>query len=433
MKKILLSFVALIASMSAFADETPTITFTADVDTFDRTLTFGMATTPGKLRIDWGDGNIVETEEIPVDDGWTTVNVFGRPVGTGVVKIYGGADLTTFEATSKVADDQPHITSLDVTNATNLTSLTVNGNRLTSIDLSKNTKLTSLTIGNNLLTALDITANTALKTVDATNNKLTTLDISKNTVLATLKLNDNNFETADFSASTSLKSLYIINNKLTSINLGNNTTLNYISVNNNLLTSLDLSAQTGLTNKASVFAIGNKLTSIKLPEGTVRTVNISNNCFTLATLPTTGITNLTYAPQKPMEISDINMTLDLSAQTNLKGLATEAKATTFTVYNAKGEALTAGTDYVETDGKISFINAAVDSAYVTMTTDAFPKFTGTSVFKTTVAKVVATTTSINYVNAAANDQKTIYNLAGQRLSAEPAKGIYIKAGKKYVK
>ena len=129
---------------------TPAITLTAEVDSMARELVFA-ATEPGhKLRIDWGDGKTVETEEIAVaDDYGTTTAVYGTPVGNGEIKIYGEG-IAQFEAVSRV--DGTQITAIDVTGAKDLAELAINGNDIRTIDLSQNTKLTYLHLGNNLLT-----------------------------------------------------------------------------------------------------------------------------------------------------------------------------------------------------------------------------------------------------------------------------------------
>ena len=60
-------------------------------------------------------------------------------------------------------------------------------NQLTTLDVSNNTELTDLDCGGNQLTALDVSNNTALKDLDCGDNQLTALDVSNNTALTYLE------------------------------------------------------------------------------------------------------------------------------------------------------------------------------------------------------------------------------------------------------
>lgn len=142
--------------------------------------------------------------------------------------------------------------------------------------------------------------------------------------------------------------------------------------------------------------------------------------------------------------------LDLSAQTNIIGLSTSAQPTVFTWKTTGGTTLVAGTDYTEDNGKFTFLKSQSDSVYATMTTAAFPKFTGTSAFKTTLMKVdVATGINelaggvkvrayngqLSISGMKANDKVTIYNVIGETITNQVvnsseadytlSKGIYL--------
>jgi Leucine-rich repeat (LRR) protein len=69
-------------------------------------------------------------------------------------------------------------------------------NQLTSLDVSNNTELTELSCGNNRLTSLDISNNTALTRLDYESNQLTSLDVSNCTVLEYLYCERNNLNAA---------------------------------------------------------------------------------------------------------------------------------------------------------------------------------------------------------------------------------------------
>lgn len=409
MKKFFTLLLAVISTMTAFAQTEPAIELQAEVDGNTRTFTIGLAT-EGTVQIDWGgNGEKVTSEVIPAYDGWNQVNVSGTVSGDGKVKIYGD-NIVYFECSSRV--DGAQVLSLDVTKATTLKDLTANTNKLASIDLTKNTELEKLTINNNQLTSIDISKCTKLTTLDITNNLLTAIDITKNQALQTLRIGQNKLTgDLDLSTNPTIKSVYALTNELTSVKIGNNTASKpYFSFNYNKLTSIDASGIQDAGN-ATLFLIGNKLTEIKLPSAKMKSLNITKNNFTLATLPapdaTTTAKGFTYAPQNDYAIAEsykVGDVLDLSSQTSA------TLNTQFAVYKSDKTALTEGTDYTVADGKITFLTAQ-EAVYVTMSSALYSKFTGTSIYKTTVTKVEGST-GINAVTA----QGVKVNTAGNEIS-----------------
>lgn len=446
MKKFFTLLLAVISTMTAFAQTEPAIELQAEVDGNTRTLTIGLGV-EGTVQIDWGNGEKVTSEVIPAYDGWNQVNVSGTVSGDGKVKIYGD-NIVYFECSSRV--DGAQVLSLDVTKATTLKDLTANTNKLASIDLTKNTELEKLTINNNQLISIDISKCTKLTTLDITNNLLTAIDITKNQALQTLRIGQNKLTgDLDLSTNPTIKSVYALTNELTSVKIGNNTASKpYFSFNYNKLTSIDASGINDAKN-AILFLIGNQLTEIKLPSAQMKTLNISKNNFTLATLPdaTTAAKGFTYAPQNNYVIAEsykVGDVLDLSSQTSA------TLNTQFAVYKSDKTPLTEGTDYTIADGKITFLTAQ-DAVYITMTSTLYPKFTGTNIYKTTVTKVEGST-GINAVTAqgvkvstagneisisglSQGDAVTVANLGGAVVAnfhansanahVQAAKGLYI--------
>ena len=421
-------------SMMANAQTTPEpcITFTAETSDAVRVLEFGSAEEENVISIDWGDGNIVEAAKITgIYDGSTTTKVEGTVLNSGEVKIYSTKPICYFDCVSRV--DGPGLTTLDVSKATELTKLYANGNKLKTIDLSTNTKLATIYLNNNAISDLVLPESETVTYLDLQNNQLSSFDITKTPKILTLYLSNNHIKSFDCSANTTLKSLYILTNNLESLVLGKKETAKmYVSANNNLLTSIDVSEATGLST-GSLFLMNNELTELKYTK--LKTVNASKNKFTIASLPTANITKLTYAPQKDMEIGDINGTIDLSAQTNVQGITTEPQPTTFTWCTESGATLVAGTDYTEKDGVFTFLKTPAEKVYCTMATAAFPKFTGSNIFKTTQATVTVSTGIDNMTvsDAAATE---VYTVDGKRVQqGKLSKGLYIMrtAGGKTVK
>ena len=392
MKKFFTLLLAVISTMTTFAQTEPAIELQAEVDGNTRTLTIGLGV-EGTVQIDWGNGEKVTSENIPVYDGWNQVNVSGTVSGDGKVKIYGD-NIVYFECSSRV--DGAQVLSLDVTKATALKDLTANTNKLTSIDLTKNTELTKLTINNNQLTNIDISKCTQLTTLDITNNLLTAIDITKNQALQTLRIGQNKLTgELDLSTNSTIKLVYAQTNELASVKIGNNTASKpTFSFNENKLTSFDATGIKDAGN-ATLFLISNQLTEITLPSTKMKSINISKNNFTIATLPATSVAKFfTYAPQNDYVIAEsykVGDVLDLSSQTSA------TLNTQFAVYKSDKTALTEGTDYTVADGKITFLTAQ-EAVYVTMSSALYSQFSGTKIYKTTVTKVEGST-GINAVTA----------------------------------
>ena len=399
-----------------------TVKFTAETSDTEREVNVALSA-PGKVSIDWGDGVKKETNIEAAFDGSNQTAITGKV--TGEVKIYAD-NLVYLECPSKV--DGAGITSIDLSKATALEQLFLSGNKLTTLDVTHNTALKRLEPQNNKLTALDITKNTALERLDVTNNLITSIDLTKNTKLNYLKISDNKFEGAlDLSGNTSLASVYALNMGITEVNLGENKANKpYFSFNNNKLTSFDASKLDNLSG-GSLFLIGNQIKSFTMPAGgNIKTLNISKNCMTLETLPIFTSKGYNYAPQADLAVNEsynVKDVIDLSAQTSA------ALNTKYALVKADKTALTEGTDYTVADGKITVLTQQT-AVYVTMTSDAFSKFSGNNIFKTTTFSV-ADPTGISDINAD-NEVKIRYNIAGQRVNGA-YKGIAIGTnGKKYV-
>ncbi len=445
MKKFFTLLLAVISTMTAFAQTEPAIELQAEVDGNTRTFSIGLAT-EGTVQIDWGNDEKVTSEVIPAFDGWNQVNVSGTVSGEGKVKIYGD-NIVCFECSSRV--DGAQVLSLDVTKATSLKDLTANTNKLTAIDLTKNTELEKLTIYSNQLTSIDISKCTKLTTLDIKNNLLTAIDITKNQALQYLTINENKFAgELDLSTNPALRNVYALNMELNSVKIGNNTASKPLfSLNNNKLTSIDASGIQDAGN-ATLNLIGNQLTEIKLPSAKMSILRISKNNFTLATLPAPTVAKtFNYAPQNAYVIAEsykVGDVLDLSSQTSA------TLNTQFAVYKSDKTALTEGTDYTVADGKITFLTAQ-EAVYVTMRSALYSMFTGTSIYKTTVTKVEGST-GINAVTAqgvkistagneisisglSQGDAVTVANLGGAVVAnfhansanahVQAAKGLYI--------
>ena len=403
-------------SVQAQTEETPAITLTVGVDGTSRNLTFAATEAGHKLQIDWGDGKLVETEEIAVDDEYSSsTTVSGIAVGDGNIKIYGKG-IAMFDCSYAVGTTK--VTALDVTNAPDLNEITMNSNEVKTIDLSNNGKLTDLTCSNNPITELDLSANTMLENLEATDMQLEAIDLTHNVNLTDIRLNNNKVTKLDLSKNTALERAYLLNNLIEDIKLPASDSFVFLNLTNNQLTTLDLTGCDALT-----------------------TLYCANNHFTLATLPAVAYKTYNYAPQKAMQIQETiktGETLDLSAQTNITGLADAPQATVYTWITAEGDTLQAGIDYTEEAGKFTFLTTQ-DSIYCTMETKAFPDAT----FKTTAIDVQGGGDGVESVSgtnapvilggkgiitvdhAAAGTTVALYDLSGRKVATQTSAGSRI--------
>lgn len=133
-----------------------------------------------------------------------------------------------------------NLTSLDVSNLTELTALTCNDNQLTKLDVSSLTMLSNLNCQNNQLTTLDVSQNAALWDLRCSNNQLTELNVAKNPKLQTLSCADNRLEALDIEKNTSLSTLYCNNNQLATLDVSKNTKLTKLYCHANRMSKLDV-------------------------------------------------------------------------------------------------------------------------------------------------------------------------------------------------
>lgn len=179
------------------------------------------------------------------------------------------------------------LSSIEISKCTNLLQLYVPDNKLTTLDVTNCTKLTDLSFYGNNIASIDLSKNTALRTLLAFNNaKLTSLDLTNNTSLTYLSVYSNNMTALDVSKLTKLQTLMCFKNKLTKLDLSNNTVLQELSCYKNQLTTLDLSKNTALihldchSNQLESLTINpaddTKMTFISVYDNALSHINLSN-------------------------------------------------------------------------------------------------------------------------------------------------------------
>ena len=164
-----------------------------------------------------------------------------------------------------------------------LTSLTINNNNLSTIDVSNNTQLEFLNIRYNNLTAINVSANTLLDVLYARNNLLSSIDA--NTQLTHLELANNNLTAINVSNLLLLEELKVSLNTINTIDVTNNTALEVLHLESCGLSSIDLTANNNLSefyihnNSLTTLSVSNmpNLVDINASDNNITTIDYSNN------------------------------------------------------------------------------------------------------------------------------------------------------------
>ena len=371
-------------------------------------LTFGVYDTEDEYSVDFGDGNL-QTAKVgvnnagPVDPetGQTTAaTVFtGTVAGDGTIKVYGNNDVWYLVSSGAMP------TTLDQEKLMNVVQMSISGVNAESVALPAYEKLTQFSFTNSPVKSVDISSVPTLTRIDFYNTtesafepQLETIDVSQNVNLETIVVGGNFYKKG----------------MITALDLTNNTMLTQLSAENNKIASI-----TGMpVSLKNIYLSNNELETLTFPEFTTKgTIQIQNNKFTLATLPTkptvTSNSKYTYAPQPAYEVAETVTELDLSSQLTATGILTESVETTYSFVTG-GETpatLVEGTDYeVTAPGKFKFLTAQTEKVHGVMATEAFPKFTGANAYVTTeftVAPAEPAQTLVLTLNGTVGEQASL--------------------------
>ena len=203
------------------------------------------------------------------------------------------------------------LTSLDISQNTNLKYFTCFKNELTGLDISSNTALESMTCDYNNISALNVSNNPKLDWLSCTGNKLTALDVGNNIKLTNLYCADNLITSFDVSKNVLLSYFYCNGNELTELDISKNTLLNTLNCAANHLKELDL------TNNTKLWHLNFSKNPLQDPHQPMETLSEETiaNLFTLRCYGL-GLTELDVSPYKglkELDCSDNALTaLDIS-------------------------------------------------------------------------------------------------------------------------
>jgi len=171
------------------------------------------------------------------------------------------------------------ITTINITNLSNLESLVCEYNQLTNIDVSQNYNLNYLKLNNNGLSSIDVSQNLVLRYLNiAYNQFISTLDVSQNTSLMFLLASNNQITSVDVGQNNVLESIFIWNNQLTNIDVSQIPSLYTLDIANNLISNININ-QNILLNQ--LFCGSNQfLTTLSIKNGNLNSwsyLEFSNN------------------------------------------------------------------------------------------------------------------------------------------------------------
>lgn len=385
---------------------TQKFTLTAPVGS-EVSVTLGVYANEDVYAVDFGDGVQVvdsvgnENGGIKGADGLTkegtayaaATKFSGKVAGDGTIKVYGTSDLWYL-----VLAGGAYPTSFDQAGLAKVVQMNISGADVESVVLPASDVLKQFSFNNSSLTTLNVTKATALTslTVNTTSAsafdpQLTSIDLSQNTELTYLSLQGDatkpgKLTAIDLTANTKLENIMLQNNQLANVKLGDYSPTGTINFSNNKLTAFD----GAFVKKSSYVDLSvNLLTTLDLSGQEKKgNIKIQDNLFTLATLPAkpsvTTASKYVYYPQSAYKVAETLMTLDLTSQLTATGVLTEPATTTFSFVTASGTDLVEGTDYEVTEaGKFKFLTTPKEKVHGVMTTTAFPKFTGKNAYVTT--------------------------------------------------
>lgn len=195
-----------------------------------------------------------------------------------------------------------NLSTLNVSGCTAMKWLSCGQNQLTALDVSDCPQMQILQCGSNQLSELDITVCTQLMELICSSNQLTALEVYS-PELKQLWCYNNNITTLDVSGCAKLESLDFSKTKINSIDLSLCAALKYLTCDGTELTSLDVRA---CHNLKGLFISDNPLTSLNV-NGCAALTTLQCNSTELTSLDISTCHNLQYLYIHDNRLSSLNM------------------------------------------------------------------------------------------------------------------------------
>ena len=248
-------------------------------------------------QFDGDDDTYLSTDE---REAVTEIKVSGGYNGEKITNLKG---IEFFPNLSYLDCSENNLSSLDVSDNTNLMMLFCYQNELNSLDVTRNPALITLNCNHNSLTSLDVSKNTALTNLKCAENQLTSLKVSKNDNLETLYCYDNQLTKLDVTQFIALQELYCSDNQLNSLDVSKNTKLQKLNCSNNQLSNLDVRQNTELVD---LTCSRNSLTSLDVSKNE-KLEGLTCNRNSLAILDVSKNTALIYLDCDENQLSNLDV------------------------------------------------------------------------------------------------------------------------------
>jgi len=132
------------------------------------------------------------------------------------------------------------LTSLNITQNTNLEVLICSWNQINNLNISQNPNLKTLAIRGNPISNLDLTQSPNIEKLYCEFNLLTELDVTQNLALETLFCGFNSLTSLNVSQNINLEVLYCWENQLSELDVSQNINLRIIDCESNPLSNLNI-------------------------------------------------------------------------------------------------------------------------------------------------------------------------------------------------
>lgn len=157
-------------------------------------------------------------------------------------------DISSLTSLTDIDVSSCGLTELNVDNNDNISNLNCSNNKITSLILDNNVKLVNIDCSHNLLSSLRISKNIAVKNIDASSNNLSLFKTKNNTLLESLVLSGNkDLSVINVEYNAKLKNLDVSSTSLSGIDVSKNQLLANLNIANTPISLLDITNNPVLT------------------------------------------------------------------------------------------------------------------------------------------------------------------------------------------
>lgn len=318
---------------------------------------------------------------------------------------YPGGQLKEFSSTFAEDPSEPNVILTPFTSGRYdilinegdvMTSLYVEGVTLYEANVTKATELRKLHLNGCGLYTVDLRYNRCLTELDLSHNNLFMVDLTgiygnyEKNVLTDIRASHNNLSEFTVYATRNVRKLDLSHNALTAYDLTNFDNLDVLDLSYNSLG--DDFSLAYLGNASSINLSHNTIESLLIDSfSRLESFDVSSNNLTTATLPLPSDmpAGYIYAPQNAYHIYDKAPAINLSSL----AVDIDGNVNTYVWKKLDGTPLKE-TDYVRSGDGFQFDDTSIGTIYCEVTNAGLPQLTGENVFRTTPVTIVGAPTKV---------------------------------------